>query len=328
MPPLNLSSLHSGGLITNYYCSSRCRHCLYRSSPHWPKAYMSRETARLNFAKVAALGCRSLHIGGGEPLLQADDLAVVFDVAREVGIAIEYVETNSSWFRDQEEACGILSRLKARGLTTLLISISPFHNEFVPFAKTQGVMDACQKVGISIFPWVSEFINDLNAFDSQKPHSLDEFQKRFGRDYVAKLPQRYWISNGGRALETFGAYSPQKTAERLISENAGGCRELANTSHFHIDLDGNYIPGLCAGLAIQRDDLGSPLDVDKYPLLSRLYSGGIGALFRYATEEFGFVPAEGYALKCHLCYDIRHFLALGEDRRFEELQPEGHYLYG
>ena len=57
---------------------------------------------------------------------------------------IDYVETNSSWYRDPDTAIELLDRLKRKGLHTLLISMSPFHNEYIPFAKVKGVMVAAQ----------------------------------------------------------------------------------------------------------------------------------------------------------------------------------------
>lgn len=341
--PLQISYLASGGLITNYFCSSACRHCLYRSSPRWPKDYIDPDTTRKNFETLARLGCRSIHIGGGEPLLRPEGLASVLRVARETGVSIEYVETNSSWYRGREETCSLLEQLREQGLSTLLISISPFHTEHIPFYKVKGVLAACQETGISIFPWVSGFIEDLEAFDDRQPHSLETCQQRFGENYIKTLPRRYWISPGGRALETFGAFSPKIPVEQLLEIASDRCTELCEVSHFHIDLYGNYIPGLCSGLAIRREDLGAPLNADAYPLLSRLYAGGIRQLYDYAVEEYGFAPAvysppgrgkgwvksdTGYASKCALCYDIRRFLVVEKQLDTPELQPRGHYLYG
>ncbi len=326
---LSISSLQSGGLITNYYCSSSCRHCLYRCSPKWPNEYISPSVARNNLETIRSLGCRGVHIGGGEPLLQPDALGTVLEMAHKTGVYVEYVETNSSWFRTYDETCAILKKLAQQGLTTLLISISPFHNEYIPFYKVKGLIKACHQTGISIFPWVSDFFNDLSAFDDQQPHSLEEYEARFGQNYCQTLPQRYWISSGGRALDTFGRFSPRKSASQIVSEHQRGCSELAEVGHFHIDLYENYIPGLCAGLAIRREDLGRPLDVEAYPLLSRLYAQGIGEFMRYAVEEYGFnVSESGYASKCELCYDIRRFLVVEKGVVSQEIQPHGHYMHG
>jgi MoaA/NifB/PqqE/SkfB family radical SAM enzyme len=132
-----INHLISGGLITNYVCTSRCRHCLYNAGPHRENKFIDAETAEANLRVVRDLGCYSVHIGGGEPLLRPDKLEQVFDVAAKVGVRIDYVETNSSWYKDPHSARQTLKRLKRHGLKTLLVSISPFHNEFIPFSRVK-----------------------------------------------------------------------------------------------------------------------------------------------------------------------------------------------
>jgi len=90
-----IKRLKSGGLITNYFCTSGCRHCLYNCSPYWEKSYVEPETVRKNLEAVRALGCRSVHIGGGEPLLKPDQLCCVLEIVNATGIRVDYVETNS-----------------------------------------------------------------------------------------------------------------------------------------------------------------------------------------------------------------------------------------
>lgn len=262
-------------------------------------------------------------------MLQPKALGDVLENARAAGVYVEYVETNSSWYRSHDEACGILEDLGKHGLRTLLVSISPFHNEYIPFYKVKGVIEACRQTGISVFPWISDFLSDLGAFDEQTPHSLEEYQEQFGDHYCANLPHRYWISFGGRALETFGKYAAKQSVEQILAANRRGCHELAEVSHFHIDLHGNYVPGLCAGLSIRCEDLGMPLSPDDYPILTRLYAKGIGEFVAYAAEQYNFeISKDGYASKCDLCYAIRWFLAVEKELDSQELQPRGHYLYG
>jgi hypothetical protein len=158
----------------------------------------------------------------------------------------------------------------------------------------------------------------------------------FGQDYWATLPQRYRISPGGRARETFDGFRPQKPLARLAAEGRRGCGELAEVGHFHLDLYGNYVPGLCAGLAIRRDDLGAPLNPEDYPLISRLFAGGIGDQRAYAAEMYGFpegglrsMPSKlAYGSKCEVCYEVRRFLVVDKGVDSRELAPRGHYLYG
>ena len=323
-----IESLLSGGLITNYYCSSRCRHCLYNCSPQWPKEYISAETAGLNFQALRAHGCDAVHIGGGEPLLNPGALTSVLDAARQTGVHIDYVETNSSWYRDPDSAAELLTRLKDRGLQTLLISISPFHNEHIPFAKVAGVITAARQAGMRLFPWVEEFLPDMAAMESGRPHKLAEFEALYGTGYLRRVLDRYWIHLGGRALKTFRGALAEKPIARILDEGSSGCSsELSDTSHFHIDLYGNYIPGLCTGLAIAREDLGKPLDEGMYPLLGILYRKGVRELYRWAADRHGFRPTrKGYINKCDLCTDIRARLAADGGKEFAELRPMEFYL--
>lgn len=51
MNELNINSLASGGVITNYYCVSRCGHCLYNCSPGRSKKYLDGATAEKIFRR-------------------------------------------------------------------------------------------------------------------------------------------------------------------------------------------------------------------------------------------------------------------------------------
>ena len=323
---LNINRLSSGGLITNYYCTSKCRHCLYACSPKWDKEYINPEKAREYLIIIKSLNCGSIHIGGGEPMLKPDELSGILKIANEENIHIQYVETNSSWYKDDKSAIRILGKLRKSGLHTMLVSISPFHNEHIPFYKTKGVIKACHKSGINVFPWIQEFYPEIDSFDDQKPHSLDEYEQKFGKDYLKKIPGRYWIQPGGRAALMLKEIFPLKPIKQLPGINEG-CNELSDTSHFHIDLYGNYIPGLCSGLSIKTDDLGSSLNIDKYPIISMLYSEGVIALQEFAKKQFDFEPDGQYLNKCHLCLEIRRFLSVEVNYDSIELQPKQFYEF-
>jgi hypothetical protein len=278
------------------------------------------------FKRIKKLGCFSVHIGGGEPFLDLPALCAVLEEAKKESMAVEYIETNSSWYTDRKAAVEILTEIRKSGAGTLLVSISPFHNERVPFYKVKGVMRACEETGINIFPWVSGFYNDIDSFDESTVHSLDEYSEKFGEDYLETIPSRYWIHNGGRALSTFSILYDKRKTEDIVKES-GRCYELEDSSHFHFDLFKNYIPGLCSGLSIRSEDTGKPLDENRYPFISALYSRGIGKFLEMAVSDFGFTPGEEYETKCHLCFDIRRFLVNENDMDSPELKPVGIYEF-
>ena len=49
------------------------------------------------------------------------------------------------------------------------------------------------------------------------------------------------------------------------------------------------------------------------------------ALMTLAVNEYGFEPSKEYLSKCHLCFEIRRFLALEKGVESRELQPRGFY---
>lgn len=322
---LSLHRLSSGGVITNYYCSSQCGHCLYSSSPRWEKKYLEPGLAREIFGTIRRMGCRSVHIGGGEPFLNFGGLKDVLRAAQAEGVDIEYVETNSSWYKDSGQAREMLLQLPGLGAGTLLISISPFHNEHIPFAKVKGVMDVCADAGVDVFPWVQGFSADIDSFPDDVPHKMAEYEERFGGDYLRKIPNRYWVHLGGRAFKTFGKVFKQRDVDTYI-HTINGCIELEEVSHFHFDLYGNFVPALCSGISIDYRDLGKGLEEEKYPFITLLYNKGPAALYRVAVEEYGFEPQAKYISKCHLCHDIRRFLVIEKGVGTNEFGPRQFYL--
>lgn len=316
--------LKSGGVIATYRCTSKCGHCAYLSGAGWPRDYITIETASRIGQVIRSLGCYSVHIGGGEPCIDFDRLVETVEALVDASVGIDYIETNASWYRDPDQASRMLVRLMNAGAHMLLVSISPFHNEYIPLAKTLGVMEACESSGMSVFPWGSQFLDEMSELDPSATHRIEEYEDRFGPGYRKSIPRRFWIEMRGRAIETFSEFADHRSAEEICAQ-AGACAELTDVSHFHVDLYGNYVPGICSGLSIDIEDLGAPLSRDDYPFLTVLSEEGVSGLYRIASEEFGFLPRESYSGKCDLCYDLRRFLALECDVESRDLEPSTLY---
>ena len=239
------------------------------------------------------------------------------------GISIEYVETNSAWFKSHEDTLDKLDRLMRVGVDCLLLSVSPFHNEYIPLNKFDGVMAACRQAGMRVFPWIGEFYHELSRMDHEKKHSLTEYAALTGDESGSDLMYRYSLTMRGRALETYCSHLNKVPYQELL-ECSDPCRSLTGTSHFHIDLYGNYIPGLCTGLSVAIEDLGFDLSPDKYPLLTALYQDGIKSAAKIA-EDLGWKPGqESYASKCEICTEIRCYMNNAGISKYE-LQPQEFY---
>lgn len=323
---LQFNRLVSGGIITNYDCSSKCKHCVYASSPQWPKDYMTSELAEEVFRFLVGSGCDTVHIGGGEPLLHPDSIFPILKAARKSGVQIEYIETNASWYKDFDKAGDLLRKLQQHGVYTLLISMDPFHNEYIPFCKVKGLMRACRQNGMAVFPWLMEFREDLDAIGDAETHSLEEYERFFGTGYQLQLLKRYHLNLKGRALKTYKSYLNAISVQQILQSSAP-CKELSGVHHFHIDLYGNFIPQSCPGLSVHFRDLNGSIEAKKYPVINELATTGIRGLYNLAVNCYGFVPEEKYTGKCDLCHDIRKYLVIDMGIDSPELQPRGHYMF-
>lgn len=323
---LKINRLVSGGVITNYKCSSKCKHCSYSCSPSWDRDYMDENTADRIFKLLRKQGCNSVHIGGGEPMLEPEKLLQVLDSAASNGVSVEYIETNASWYIDEERTMSILKAIKKHGVNTLLISIDPFHNEYIPFWKTKSLIKACYNAGVGVFPWQMEFWPDLESFDERKTHSLKEYEEEFGKRYVDKLPGRYGINLKGRAFDTFKSQLKLQPLNEIL-RNSKPCGLLWGVYHFHVDLYENFIPQSCPGFSIKFEEVVKGADPEKYQIIYNIDTKGVAGLYEYAVNRHGYTPKEEYAGKCDLCYDIRNYLVLDLNQDLPDLQPSGHYKY-
>jgi hypothetical protein len=317
---LAIGALQGGGLVLGYRCPSHCRHCLYGCGPHRRDGEGDLE-AVLDLLAARAPGAR-YHVGGGEPFLDLERLERAIAGLAGRGLALDYVETNAAWVRDADHAAATLERLARAGLDCVLVSLSPFHAEFVPLARTLALVAAAEAVlPGGAFVWIPELRHDLAGQAPGQRLDLDAFLAARGDDYARRLAARYGLVPAGRA----GRFLHDHGVRRPWREVAGAaeCRaRLRDTTHFHVDLAGQYVPGLCAGLVLPLAEVPGEIDLARYPILAALVRGGPAALVELALPQ-GFTPEETYASACDLCTHARFFLHGRGD--FAELGPPGFY---
>jgi hypothetical protein len=232
-------------------------------------------------------GCRSAHIGGGEPFLDFEGLLTLVRTVTGAGIAVEYIETNAHWAADRQQAVSRLAELKHAGADTLCISSDSYHTEYIPPGLPLSLAEICRDTGFGHFLWQT------------------------GRGSL-----RF----GGRALSIEAEHSPRKPVADIVS--AQPCRGLLSGGHFHVDLYGSFIPPGCTGIAIPLEEAVRGIPEGKYPAFEALLSGGPAGLLRYA-QALGFTPDPGgYPSGCAFCFRIRHWLC--EHAPSPELDAEHH----
>lgn len=314
--------LTSGGLMVNYRCQAACGHCMYNCSPEREDNYITYEDACRVFKQALALGAPSMHLSGGEPFMDVDELCEVLRAARDTGMPIDYLDTSASWVTDEETARDAMERVKQYGVDSISVSISPYHNEYIPLDCVLTLMQVCEETGITATLWLDEFLPDMTVFPTDAPHSRQEYTDFFNRNYWGQLPPRYSLYYLGRAARTHRDDMPTYPTTR-IPHMSRSCAELGKRSHYHIDVYGNYIPPGCPGLALPPDALGKELDPEEFPIYTRLAQEP-RALLEFCKSH-GFVPAGNYYNRCHLCQDMRLFLYEKFPGRFKELAPSGFY---
>lgn len=305
--------------MVNYRCNAACRHCLYASSPSRKGSYINAETIRsvchtLNEGRIG-----SVHIGGGEPFLDFDGLLAVIRGLDAAGIRLDYIETNAFWAKDpsREEK---LKKLLHAGADALCISVDPFHAEYVPWEYPLELARICEKTGMEYFLWKREFLPSLRTAGGTQPQSRSDLEKALGSNYIWKTAQVYRIGMGGRAVNIEEEFCAKKPVNDLLDDQS--CRRLLSTDHFHVDLEGFFIPPGCTGIRLPLNKTLAGIEEGRYPVFQALFSGGIAALFQLAGK-YGFIPeSEGYASKCNLCFHLRRYLAEKGDPVFDELDDD------
>jgi hypothetical protein len=288
---------------------------------------MDRDTAADCFGRIKELGCRSMHIGGGEPMLRPGSLGEILEAAGNAGMGVEYVETNASWFTGGDGSLESLRNLRAKGLSAFLVSISPFHNGFIPYGRVVSLIRACREEGVGVIPWSNVFNPLLSKFDPSKVQDWENIERTLKGNLAFFVMNHYWLHPGGRALGFLRTWGRTESIETILERDRYGCEKaLSDTSHFHVDLERRYVPGLCSGLSVGLDDLHAPLSPASYPLIHTLMEKGVKGLYDMARRDSGYVPSrEAFAGKCDLCNDIRfHFMRRGWNVS-GELSPSGYY---
>jgi hypothetical protein len=330
-PVLKVPPFSSLGIILSYQCSNECRHCLYACSPGW-EDWISDETLESLLSEISRNSrfLEGVHIAGGEPFIRPDRLLRAVEAISAAGLPIDTVETNAFWATQEGETEETLLRMKKAGLPAVLVSVSPFHQEFIPLERADRLIRVASRVfgpgGVRVY--AEFFLQQLAQADPRFPIPFEDYLETIGLEKASlDIADRYGLVPNGRAPLELGILYARHSASYF---EGGTCAaELTSPHHGHIDLYGNVITGLCAGLSVgdgrNLGALASGMDLTARPVLRRLHEGGAGALAAFASSEYGFrEDPEGYIAKCHLCLEVRrHLVRSGAE--FPELEPKGFY---
>lgn len=163
-------------------CNIKCAHCVAADEEH-PATKMDLEKARAVIRALAGCHVRGISFTAGEPLLFLDDLVDLIGLCRKNDIYTRVV-TNGFWARTPVQADGVVSELKAAGLSQLRISFSRWHQVNVPRQNIVHAAAGCQTAGLDYFV---SFVTDFSEADDAGEQFLREHQLRYSPEPLIYL---------------------------------------------------------------------------------------------------------------------------------------------
>ena len=307
---MQIKKLNSGGIIPTYQCPASCRHCLYGCNMKTDKDYIDKHGSEKLCKLLTELGAASMHIGGGEPFLDFAKMTALIKAMAEHDINVEYVETNAACCTPSytdDDIVDMLKELKSLSANCLLISVDPFHIEYIPLNKTLRLIRLAEKANIDYFLWQEQYLRELLKLQADQIYSRAELEQELGADYIYRTANNYGLFYNGRALNIAREYKSKKNYRDFLDNDP--CHTITGVSHFHADYNLKFIPPNCTGIAVDLEDIkNNNIIFEKYPVFVTLAQKGTAGLY-YHAENHGFKANEtGYVSKCDLCFDIRKYL--------------------
>lgn len=249
-------------------------------------------------------------------------------------ICLEYIETNGLLLA-KDSAKDKLEILRSCGVDCMLLSISPFHNEYLPVDENKGVYNSITQVfgNNGIFPWHPDYYHYLEKAGTGSPVKFTDYVSLFSKEDI-----RYQIQNiiylhpGGRAAFLFADLVGKYPARRFFDKNC--IDECSSGVHAHMDFYGNYCAGFCSGMTIGeksafnlKELYAKGIDLEDYPILDIVINKNMQSLYEYAKQrEFHIdIDRDAYSSPCHLCLHIRTFLFSKYPGLYKELSPDFFY---
>jgi hypothetical protein len=136
-------------LVLTAKCTAKCGHCSASCGPQRTEHLAPTHLRRIMEEASRIDDGEGLHfdITGGEPFMDFEQLCDTLAYAQQLGGATSCV-TNAFWARTDAIALQKLRTLRDLGLQLLAVSVSRFHEEFVPLASVGRALRAASQLGI------------------------------------------------------------------------------------------------------------------------------------------------------------------------------------
>ncbi|MCX7913339.1 MAG: 4Fe-4S cluster-binding domain-containing protein [Thermodesulfovibrionales bacterium] len=324
------------GLILSYRCSAACKHCIYACSPKWNSDWISEDALHGIFQQLSgklmpdtygpnSTGLNAgLHFTGGEPFLNFDLLCKAVELAEKYKIPSTFVETNCFWAIDEKTTKEKLQTLKKKGLKGIMISVNPFYLEYVPFERTDRAIKISLDIfGRNVMVYQVEYYKRFKQWGFKGIVSLERYLSLESRENFLRNVEFFPTGRVPYKLrDLLKDFYPPQPPRYFFKERC--LTPFLRNWHNHVDNYCNFIPGFCSGITFgdcrQLDRLlKEGIDINRFPILGFLMEDDLEGLYDFAKDKGFREDSEGYISKCHLCIELRKYLAFNYN--FEELRP-------
>ncbi len=172
------------GIVLSTQCNATCVHCSQSCGPYRQEKLSSADVFRI-MDEAAAIDDDqplSFDLTGGEPFLDFDSLVEIVSHGARLGAQVSCV-TNAYWSRTDDIARARLSLLQRAGLTALSVSVSRFHQRFVPIQLVRRTLATANELGIR-----TELKGAVTNGDLAPDGCLAEWRESLDADSVSIFP--------------------------------------------------------------------------------------------------------------------------------------------
>ena len=173
------------GFILTARCNAACTHCSKSFGPARTEELSRDQVFRL-MNEAAAIDDQqplSFDITGGEPFLDFEKLVAVVAHGASLGTQAMSCVTNAFWARTDEIATDKLTRLKKAGLTLLGVSVSRFHQQYVPLHRARRALTIAHCVGIS-----TELKGAVTRSDLESDGLVSQWKRELQAEWINMFP--------------------------------------------------------------------------------------------------------------------------------------------
>jgi hypothetical protein len=171
-------------LVLHARCNASCTHCSRSYGPHRTEALDRADLLRLMDEAAAIDDGQPLQfdLTGGEPFLRFELLTEIVAHGARLGGGVSCV-TNAYWARSPQLARERLDILRAAGLTGLGVSVSRFHQQFVPLQRVRWTLEAAASLGLR-----TELKGAITQQDLVPDGTLDGWKSALDADHINIFP--------------------------------------------------------------------------------------------------------------------------------------------